>query len=656
MAALPPYLIDVATALDSQGRVNVIGMVVDTMTVFQSKNSSYLITFTIKDCDFGTNAWQGLKVKYFHRKMDSLPDVKEGHVIVLRNLRIQLFNNRKMGVAGDRETVLWAIFPRDPGSLPICGPTPFDPTPLEEKYARALLNRAENEGYDPEQQQQQRQQHQHQQQPSPLPRPFINRDYPDKTLAATTGRAYTFPFTLIKDIKPRTMVELVAQIVNVYGNDGNRYMIYVTDYTSNPALLGQGEGDSCPRLGDEYGHLDGFNTKRASTMGEMTLPVTLWERQASYAREHFQVGDIVILKRAHVKKSHVRGNLEASVHGDKKWPDKIHVDTVIPEDDTRARELLKRKREYLKQERADGKSRDEQNETSKNKRRKTERARKKQQEAKLEEGQKPLASTAIRIRHQLNENITSWQPDVRCLPLEDILSNESHNNVSPEKIEYRLPFQNICYRSLVRVVDFFPPNLEDFSVPIDRECAALSDSESDLDDLHNCDITINSSSRNIVWEWRFCLLVESASPSSLGQTKERMKLFVSGPDAEHLLKLDATNLRQSSKALARLREKLFILWGDLEERKMTSSKMKHNNGDNAGGMNSVETTASLLPFICCIKEYGVKCSHGYNGADTQAQNSDNNADQIAISKEIGCSRPDCFGWERRFAMFGTAIN
>lgn len=227
------------------------------------------------------------------------------------------------------------------------------------------------------------------------------------------------------------------------------------------------------------------------------------------------------------------------------------------------------------------------------------------------------------------------------------------------------------------MVDFFPHNLEDFSVPIDREYAALSDSESDLDDLHNYDITTNSSSRNIVWEWRFCLLVESASPSSRGQAKERMKLFVSGPDAEHLLKLDATkyvvlfttsvlqgyrsftnklnSLRQSSKALARLREKLFILWGDLEERKMTSSKMKHNNGDNASAMNSVETTASLRPFICCIKEYGVKCSHGYNGADTQAQNSDD-ADQIAISKEIGCSRPDCFGWERRFAMFGTAIN
>lgn len=126
--------------------------------------------------------------------------------------------------------------------------------------------------------------------------------------------------------------------------------------------------------------------------------------------------------------------------------------------------------------------------------------------------------------------------------MEDILSNESHNNVSPDGINYRLPFQNICYRSFVRVVDFFPPNLEDFSVPTEPEYAALSDSGSDPDD--NADdaeaaINGNSSSRRIVWEWRFYLVVESASPLPPGQTKEQMILYVSGHDAVHLLKLDA---------------------------------------------------------------------------------------------------------------------
>ena len=111
--------------------------------------------------------------------------------------------------------------------------------------------------------------------------------------------------------------------------------------------------------------------------------------------------------------------------------------------------------------------------------------------------------------------------------------NESHNITSPDGIAYRLPFQNICYRSLVRVVDFFPPKLEDFSVPINAEYAALSDSEGehDMDEPNN--------QLNVTWEWRFCLLVESHEQPPQGQARERLKLFVSKYDAEHLLKLTA---------------------------------------------------------------------------------------------------------------------
>lgn len=52
------------------------------------------------------------------------------------------------------------------------------------------------------------------------------------------------------------------------------------------------------------------------------------------------------------------------------------------------------------------------------------------------------------------------------------------------------------------------------------------------DEEHNPDDPIR-------WEWRFCLLLESGSPPPPGQHRERMKLFVSGYDAEYLLKMDA---------------------------------------------------------------------------------------------------------------------
>ena len=90
--------------------------------------------------------------------------------------------------------------------------------------------------------------------------------------------------------------------------------------------------------------------------------------------------------------------------------------------------------------------------------------------------------------------------------------------------------------------------------------------------------------------------------------------------------------------------------------------MDHDRGNDTGSGNNsdVDNTAtkpadeplSSLPFTCCIKEYGVKCNHGFDGANTQ-ENSD--TEQNAIAKDIGCSRPDCFGWERRFAIHGTTI-
>ena len=102
--------------------------------------------------------------------------------------------------------------------------------------------------------------------------------------------------------------------------------------------------------------------------------------------------------------------------------------------------------------------------------------------------------------------------------------------------QYRLPFQNLRYRSSVRVVDYFPHNLEDFAVESNPDQAMLtgggetSSSEESDQDLKR-------------WEWRFCLLVEDggpgAPPLSRGQKRDRMQLFVTDPDSIFLLRMDA---------------------------------------------------------------------------------------------------------------------
>jgi len=90
-------------------------------------------------------------------------------------------------------------------------------------------------------------------------------------------------------------------------------------------------------------------------------------------------------------------------------------------------------------------------------------------------------------------------------------------------------------------VDFFPPKLEDFAVSYNPEYKMISDCESDsqYDDDGDAVMDGNASQRpRRSWEWRFCLLVEDAKPPP-GQPRDRIKLFVWGNEAVHLLKIDA---------------------------------------------------------------------------------------------------------------------
>jgi hypothetical protein len=123
--------------------------------------------------------------------------------------------------------------------------------------------------------------------------------------------------------------------------------------------------------------------------------------------------------------------------------------------------------------------------------------------------------------------------------IQDILDKETHKNSAPGGIEYDLPFQNLCYRASVRVVDFFPPNLEDFAVEYNADTAMLSDGD---DNIENSDSNDDAIPGRRLWEWRFCLLVEDGGPGmhyNRDQKRARMELYVAQHDAEFLLRMDA---------------------------------------------------------------------------------------------------------------------
>ena len=109
-----------------------------------------------------------------------------------------------------------------------------------------------------------------------------------------------------------------------------------------------------------------------------------------------------------------------------------------------------------------------------------------------------------------------------------------------------MPFQNINSRATVRVIDFFPPNLVDFAVPLPRasEYDILSEDEgsgSGSDQLSN-DVRDERSGADDDarrWEWRFALVLEDALDARHQGKRGTVEVYVAGQDAEGLLNLEA---------------------------------------------------------------------------------------------------------------------
>ncbi|KAK2873391.1 hypothetical protein FQN49_002389 [Arthroderma sp. PD_2] len=375
----------------------------------------------------------------------------------------------------------------------------------------------------------------------------------------------------------------------------------------------------------------------------MTIQVTLWDPHASYAQERIKVDDYVSLYNVNIKMAKDSGRMEGALHTDRIYPDKIQVYIINDNEiDSHVKQLVERKQAYWRKLRTEiprelGDGNDNRRQSSSDIANERKKQKEKEKKQKLEEEKRrkkkdpdqPEFPRMVPVKRiELNPHIRASHPAIPCRLIRDILDTDTHKFKGPDGVEFQLPFQNVRYRSSIRVVDFFPHDLKDFAVPFNPDHAILSKGSSDISDESDGNIHSETCRR---WEWRFCLLVEDGGPNiphiPRGQTRERMPLFVSGPDAEFLLQIDPVNLHHSPEALAELREKLFLLWGDLEERKSADIEAFYTGQANA---------VSAMPFTCCIKEYGIKAgsSEGFPEKD-----------EDAVS----------LGWERRFRMFETTI-
>ncbi|KAL8714049.1 MAG: hypothetical protein Q9225_006652 [Loekoesia sp. 1 TL-2023] len=532
-------------------------------------------------------------------------------------------------------------------------------------------------------------------------------------------------FSLIKDVQIDRFYDLVGQVVKVYPSNGV-VELYLTDYSVNNLLYnyewGRDDPDAeAPEADSFYTSASSTNRKWPGPFGKLTLTVSLFPPHSYFAQNNVKENQFVFLRNTRVKWSK-DGKMEGSLHTDRRNSDRIDITILKDHNDDRVKGVLRRKLEYTKKfqkqsdafvEIARGQKRkqDEPPKLSKaqqRKRRKQQReqeARKKQndlgssddegnkenadpyhvhvtpgskssshKEAQLTPSTSPPPAQPPKKVGNLNKNIRTSKPNIPPRPLSSILSLSTHALKTPNGTPYTLSFQNINSRAVVRVVDFFPPDIADFAIRRKRksefdvlsDCSEGSssssddgqrelppDTDDDRDDINNSQAGDSDNLKHdSKWQWRFALVLEDASSSSTTpqQQNQRLTAYVTDADAVFLLKLDACNLRRKPQALAALREKLFLLWGDLEERKRDEGV-------------EVEGKARSMPFECCVREYGVRSRKGrgkwreWDAGDECGEGGEEGGEfEEGEGREEGREdEEENWGWERRFAMFGTTI-
>lgn len=676
---IPRGYLDINSAL---GRVNaevsLMGVVTDFLTPCISRGTDWMSSFSIVDSSYAGVCDNGLKVRFFRPFASEMPAIRgTGDIVLLRGIKIKEWCGMTIGLSTRRTS--WVVFPAD--SIPAKPPlTPVQlknikearglaPALSEMHYAISLCNSCN--------------------------RSTFNASYSPPTGSALKPLLDTpstvqirDKFSLVKDVKVDTFYNLVGQVVKLYPSNG-RVELYITDYTANCLLWNYPEpddGNGSGREGDEYNYTAAnlANNKWKGPYGKMTLTVTLWDNNAHFGQQHIKENDFVHIRNVHIKFSK-DAKVEGNLHADRRYPERIDV-TVLKnnDDDERVKDVLRRKRDYWKKfnnkvedfahqtKALKRKGMEDDKPLSKHQARKKRKQESKQLGRSINQGEEDQSEKENDVREDRNRHFKKkhtldhrsppqkqeLNSNVRCAhhliaprPVSSIISLDKHANTPPNGAPYTLPFQNINSRATVRVIDFFPPSLVDFAVPRPRasEYAILSEdecSESGSDQQSN-DLDDRSEAEDAQWEWRFGLVLEDAL-GARHQEKVNIEVYVTGQDAEGLLKLEAEDLRKSPTALDTLREKLFLLWGDLEERKARNATALKQVDGNSPSPRKV-AAPRMKAFQCCLKEYGVKKRTQRITEENASEGEDESGD------ERGQGRND-WVWERRWRMFGCTIS
>ncbi|SCV26403.1 uncharacterized protein FFB14_01044 [Fusarium fujikuroi] len=641
--------------------VNVYGLVSGFREAMQTKGKDYKCQVRLFDSSVDDDS---LIVFDIFRPKEDLPNPGLGDVMLIRQAKVQSFGSGGPSLLSTYNTKISQYkaskIPRSPSeaSCALCPPSSLKDTApgnKENAFVSAMYHSIDK---------------------SRLP-----SEETFETMVVAS-RNVKDKFKLLQDIQEGCFCDIVAQVVRPPHDGGDKMTLWVSDYTENPLFHNFSVGfdeSSIGRDGDPFGYTDKYTTAAnppgwPGPFGKRCIQITCWEPHVTALRDQ-DMGTLawVLVKNLQIKLGHSGANLEGFLREDRDpYGPKISIRMVGSNPDSenfdpRAKEGLQRKRQYERlrkgqareikealragQKRKHGVESKSESKKGNSKSRRNEK-RSKSKANKQGEAREPTEQDVVPFM-DLNSRVKCENEDKPASPIAEITKLVRHETtVDDDLVKLPLPFVNLNYRANVRVVDFSPSNLADFAYPKkESEYEDLSDdgeespsnSETEAEDEQPIQRTLDDFSRARNWEWRFFLELEDAVVAE-NHKKQRLWVAVDNQSAQLLTGLDACNLRRDKQALVKLRDKMFTLWGNLEEKKAAAQEAarKGKPPDDSDDddqqqpepKNSGKTQLTNRAFPCCIKQYGIKV--------TEPEPSQANA---------GNGKR----WQRMFQLFGARI-
>ncbi|CZR39562.1 uncharacterized protein FPRO_04459 [Fusarium proliferatum ET1] len=641
--------------------VNVYGLVSGFREAMQTKGKDYKCQVRLFDSSVDDDS---LIVFDIFRPKEDLPNPGLGDVMLIRQAKVQSFGSGGPSLLSTYNTKISQYkaskIPRSPSeaSCALCPPSSLKDTApgnKENAFVSAMYHSIDK---------------------SRLP-----SEETFETMVVTS-RNVKDKFKLLQDIQEGCFCDIVAQVVRPPHDGGDKMTLWVSDYTENPLFHNFSVGfdeSSIGRDGDPFGYTDKYTTAAnppgwPGPFGKRCIQITCWEPHVTALRDQ-DMGTLawVLVKNLQIKLGHSGANLEGFLREDRDpYGPKISIRMVGSNPDSenfdpRAKEGLQRKRQYERlrkgqareikealragQKRKHGVESKSEPKKGNSKSRRNEK-RSKSKANKQGEAREPTEQDVVPFM-DLNSRVKCENEDKPASPIAEITKLVQHETtVDDDLVKLPLPFVNLNYRANVRVVDFSPSNLADFAYPKkESEYEDLSDdgeesppnSETEAEDEQPIQRTLDDFSRARNWEWRFFLELEDAVVAE-NHKKQRLWVAVDNQSAQLLTGLDACNLRRDKQALVKLRDKMFTLWGNLEEKKAAAQEAarKGKPPDDSDDddqqqpepKNSGKTQLTNRAFPCCIKQYGIK---------------------VAEPEPSQANAGNGKRWQRMFQLFGARI-